>query len=599
LAVDRQRYRKVLDTRADATQLWLLFVACLLATWLPLSSLADAASTYDDYVRESLYVPVRDGTRLALNIYRPAVNGVAVDEPFPVVFAFTPYRARFYNEQDEIVELGQSARLGLTGLTNFGYVVATADIRGKGASFGHRRGFQDRTEAKDGYDLVQWLAGQPWSSGAVGITGCSYLGGSAIQVATTAPPALKAVFAGASDFDKYAFVRRGGLTAQFNTRPDEPPEVDLKSVPVDADPDGKLLREAVAQHAANTPMAALWYGMPYRDSESSYTGNKFWLEVGPYTYRDTLQKSGIAFYLWGNWSDEPTEQIIIAAANLKAKMLVGPGSHCAPSGEIDMSLLLRRFFDHHLKGVDNGVDHEPAYTWRLQNAPDDRHWITSDKLPGVDVDRTAFFVAAAGDRESGNNSGKLAETSPAAEFTEMFQVDFKVGEQEYFSFWPTPDTERGLSYQTPVLAMDQTMTGFPVADIWISADREDVNVFAYIDDVAPDGSAEVVSFGRLMASHRKTQTAPYNVFDLPWHSGLSGDTEPLKKNAAARLRFSMLPNAWVFKAGHKIRMRIAGADPRQRNLAEIATDPAPVITIHSNMDRPSAIYLPLVADEAS
>jgi putative CocE/NonD family hydrolase len=346
-------------------------------------------------------------------------------------------------------------------------------------------------------------------------------------------------------------------------------------------------------------MAALWYGMPYRDSESSYTGNRFWLEVGPYTYRDTLQTSGIAFYLWGNWSDEPTEQIIIAAANLDAKMLVGPGSHCTPSGEIDMSLLLRRFFDHHLKGVDNGIDHEPAYTWRLQNAPDDRQWITSDKLPGVDVDRSAFFVASAGDRESGNDSGQLAETSPATEFTETFQVDFKVGEQEYFSFWPAPDTERGLSYETSVLAKDRTMTGFPIADVWISADREDVNVFAYIDDVAPDGSAEVVSFGRLMASHRKTQSAPYKVFDLPWHSGLAGDTEPLQKNAAARLRFSMLPNAWVFKAGHKVRLRIAGADPRQRNLAAIATDPAPVITIHSSVDRPSAIYLPLVADETS
>ncbi|MCY0682991.1 hypothetical protein, partial [Klebsiella pneumoniae] len=90
----------------------------------------------------------------------------------------------------------------------------------------------------------------------------------------------------------------------FNTRPDEPLSDDLMSFPVDEDLDGSLLREAVAAHAKNTPMAALWYGMPYRDSVSPLTGNRFWEEVGPYTYLDVLKKSGIAMYYWSNWEDE-------------------------------------------------------------------------------------------------------------------------------------------------------------------------------------------------------------------------------------------------------------------------------------------------------
>ena len=83
-------------------------------------------------------------------------------------------------------------------------MLAVADIRGKGASFGARRGFQDRTEAQDGHDLVQWLAAQPWSNGKVGMYGCSYLGGTTVHVATTAPPALRAIFTGATDLDKFA-----------------------------------------------------------------------------------------------------------------------------------------------------------------------------------------------------------------------------------------------------------------------------------------------------------------------------------------------------------------------------------------------------------
>ncbi len=119
--------------------------------------------------------------------------------------------------------------------------------------------------------------------------GCSYLGGTTFHTASTTPPSLKAVFIGATDLDKYAFVRNGGITAQFNTRPDEPAEVDLASIPVDADRDGSLLRQAVAEHAGNTPMAPLWYGMPYRDSISPLTGNAFWEEVAIYRHLDTIR----------------------------------------------------------------------------------------------------------------------------------------------------------------------------------------------------------------------------------------------------------------------------------------------------------------------
>ena len=70
-----------------------------------------------------------------------------------------------------------------------------------------------------------WCSGWPRSPGpAAGwaCIGCSYLGGTTVHVASTAPPALRAIFTGATDLDKYAFVRNGGITAQFNTRPDEP-----------------------------------------------------------------------------------------------------------------------------------------------------------------------------------------------------------------------------------------------------------------------------------------------------------------------------------------------------------------------------------------
>src|SRR5690606_25951638 len=115
--------------------------------------------------RESLYVPVRDGTRLAMNVYRPSRNGELLPGRLPVLFAFTPYRARFRDAEGKLRELESFPPEVAQRMLDAGYVLAVADIRGKGASFGSRRGFQDRTEAQDGHDLVQWLAAQEWSSG--------------------------------------------------------------------------------------------------------------------------------------------------------------------------------------------------------------------------------------------------------------------------------------------------------------------------------------------------------------------------------------------------------------------------------------------------
>jgi len=542
----------------------------------------DTERRYTEAARQSIYVPVRDGTRLAVNIYRPAIAGKAVEERFPVVFVFTPYRARFREADGTIVETARSEKLGLKGLTDYGYVVAVADIRGKGASFGTRRGMQDRTEARDGYDLVQWLAAQPWSSGRVGMTGCSYLGGTTLQTASTAPPALKAIFTGGADLDKYMFVRRGGITAQFNTRPEEPPSVDLASLPVDADSDGSLLRAAVAQHAGNTPMAPLWYGMPFRDSYSPFTGTRFWEEVGPYPYLDTIRRAGIATYFWSNWQDEPTEQMILAAANLNGRLMVGPGTHCVPARDFDFSGELRRFFDHYLKGIDNGFDRAPRAIWWTDEAEEGRQWTRSTRLPGEGAQRLPLYL----DKQA------LSAERPDAAASASFTVDYDVGDGGYFAFWPMTVKTRGLRFTSAPFAQPRTLVGAPIARLNVRSDRKDAFLWVYLEDVAPDGSAFVVSQGRLAASHRKESNAPFDTLGLPWHSGREADVAPIRPGQRVSVSIPMLPAARVIKAGHRLRFVVTGADPRQRNLPDIRESPPPVLTLDQGGDDAARIELP-------
>jgi uncharacterized protein len=537
------------------------------------------AQVSEGVTRRSLYVPVRDGTKLAVNIYRPATA-----TKLPVIFAFTPYRARFKSADGAIVEIATQDRLALKSLIAAGYVVAVADIRGKGASFGARRGFQDRTEAQDGYDLIEWLAKQPFSTGKVGMIGCSYLGGSTFQTASTTPPSLKAAFIGATDLDKYGFVRRGGITAQFNTRPDEPLSDDLMSLPVDEDADGAMLKAAVAQHAGNTPMAGLWYGMPYRDSRSQFTANAFWDEVAVYPYLAAIKKAGIATYFWGNWQDEPTAQVILSAANMSgSKFLAGPGGHCVPPPDMDFTGEVRRYFDHYLKGVDNGIEREPRATYWVDGLSKDQTWVKSDVLPGAASKRTPWFLGA----------GSLLVPKAPASGSDKFTVDYNLPSADYFAFWAKPMPDKGLSYTSAALAMPLKLIGFPIIRLSLSSDKPDANVFAYIDQIAPDGSAEVISFGRLALSHRKTSTAPYASLGLPWHSGLAKDVAPLKPGTLTTLDFDLTPVSRVVPVGSKLRVVITGADPRQRNLTQIKQTPPPVFTIALGGASGSRIELPI------
>lgn len=541
---------------------------------------AGRASDYPDVQRQSLYVPVRDGTKLAVNLYHPAVDGQRIDGKMPVIFVFTPYRARFHDKDGAVQEVALDDRMALRSLIRAGYVVAVADIRGKGASFGSRRGFQDRTEAQDGHDLVEWLARQPFSSGKVGMIGCSYLGGTTFHTATTAPPSLKAVFVGASDLDKYAFVRRGGITAQFNTRPDEPLSDDLASIPVDEDRDGAQLKKAVAQHAANTPMAALWYDMPYRDSISRYTGNAFWEEVGVYNYLDAVRKAGIATYFWSNWQDEPTAQSILSAANVDgSKFLAGPGSHCVPPPGFDFTGEVVRYFDHYLKGADNGVEKAPRATYWVEGLDGKGGYVRSARLPGEGVSARRWYLA---DGRSGTarsvNDGTMGAAKGRAGL-DRFTVRYDLPGADYFAFWAQPMDDKGLSYTSRPLGKPMKLIGYPVVHLRVRADKPDANVFVYLDQVSADGKAEVVAFGRLALSHRKTGTAPYRTMGLPWHSGLKADVAPLPPGQAADLAIDLTPVSRVVPAGARLRVTIAGADPRQRNLKDIQQTPPPQISV--------------------
>jgi predicted acyl esterase len=120
---------------------------------------------YNERTSSSQYITMRDGTKLAALILRPAQDGKTVSTPLPVIWTHN----RYHRE-------GIFAWPWLRTLVKHGYVMVSVDVRGSGASYGTYRGLFSPEETRDAYDITEWLAAQPWSNGNIGMFGRSYLG---------------------------------------------------------------------------------------------------------------------------------------------------------------------------------------------------------------------------------------------------------------------------------------------------------------------------------------------------------------------------------------------------------------------------------------
>ena len=144
----------------------------------------------------SVYVTMRDGIRIAVDVHLPesakARPGAAADARFPAIVIATPYYRRF-TTIDPTAENSPMAFRYRDAFVPRGYAVLVMDVRGTGASFGHRDSFRSPKERDDYGEIVQWIVEQPWSDGRVGATGISYPGAASVFLASTGHPAVKAI----------------------------------------------------------------------------------------------------------------------------------------------------------------------------------------------------------------------------------------------------------------------------------------------------------------------------------------------------------------------------------------------------------------------
>ncbi len=564
---------------------------------------------YDGYTRLSQYIEMRDGVRIAVDLFRPTLDGEIVEEPLPVVFTQHRYhRAKLQDDSSILTMLDEIPQLAR--IIRHGYVLAATDVRGGGASFGMREGEFSREEAYDAYDLTEWFAAQPWCNGAVGMFGISYLGITQYMAASTQPPHLKAIFPQMAMFDLYSFAYPGGVFNEAFVMEWGTGTLVLDklrtAVPVDDDPDGALRDAAQREHRDNWNVYEMVVGYPFRDSLGP--GDRpVYVERSPANYVDAINDSGVAIYHLGGWFDIYPRATLTWFNNvtMPQKIVMTPWSHDG-SGGFDLVAEHLRWFDYWLKGIDNGIMDEPPLVYDVMRTPGQYDWRTATEWPLPETAYTPFYFAAgpSGSVDSVND-GLLVLEAPAAESArDDYTVDYTAttGESNRWANgrgvpFRMPrmhvNDEKALTYTPPPLEADLEVTGHPVVHLWVTSDAEDGDFFAYLEEVDDEGRSRYITEGVLRASHRALHEPPFAYMGLPFHRSFEADLAPLPAGETpVELIFDLQPTANVFEAGHRLRVTLTGADAGSFQTPQL--DPPPVISLYRDAAHPSHIVLPVI-----
>lgn len=485
-------------------------------------------------------VPMRDGTVLAADVYRPETRDL-----LPVLVQRLPY------DKQDLVSVLYSIDVLRTARS--GYAVVVQDTRGRYASAGRFDPFTH--EAADGADTIAWAAAQPCADGRVGMVGGSYVGATQWLAATQDPPALRAIapFLTAADYHE-GWTYQGGAFAlgfalrwAFTSR--ALAEVDRR-VAAGAATTDELLTFAVEAHGS----AALYDRLPltdvpelddvapwYRTWLEHPTYDGFWRSLAP---REHHADIAVPAFNVGGWYDLFLGGTLHNFTGMRARggsararslqrLVIGPWSHSVHGGtfverdygpfagidELDLTGEQLRWFDHVLRGLDNGADRDPPA--RLFVMGDDV-WREADDWPLPETQWTDHFLHS--DGRAATAGGGLSTETPGDEPGDTFRYDPRdpvptVGGPTYLPGAMVganagPRDRRAverrgdvLTYTTEPLTRPVEVTGPVTLTVHVSTSVADTDITGALVDVHPDGRAELLTEGILRA-HPSRVTLP-------------------------------------------------------------------------------------------
>ena len=524
-------------------------------------------------IEKNVMIRMRDAVRLATDIYRPAGK-----EHYPVVLVRTPYGS----ETPEYIEKAKF-------YVRHGYVYAVQDIRGKYDSEGKWNG--PRNEAHDGSDTITWLGTRPWSNGKVGMTGGSYLGLVQDVVADQENPYLKALVPMVSpmtlgredltEYDRLAaytgrdtysinamwLIQADGRVAQtdrdsatFDKAWDYLPRIDYPKI---------FGQEMVWWPFLLTHQRGFWEEYLIRAARNEWTKPLPEVDAWWKNYQAHYRKVNVPMLQVSGWYDCCGEAMINVfqlvrkyasdpAVRENQQLIMGPWSHrlgakfgaldFGPQAKFNPDEVSVEWFDHWLKGEDNGVEKRAPVRVFVMG---ENRWRGATDWPIPGTQFTKFYLHSNGSAHLAQDGGQLSTQPPGKEPMDYYTYDPKNptliptdsvgGAAAMSALEARPDV---VVYTSDPLSAPVEVTGPLTVELYVATSAPSTDLLPRLIDVYPDGKAYNLSNGGV---------PPYRTY---WSKNVETTADGTR---IVKANIILYPTGNLFAAGHRIRVEISSS----------------------------------------
>jgi uncharacterized protein len=607
---------------------------------------AQTEASYEVGAPKTVMVAMRDGVHLATDVYLPVRNGAPADGKFPALLERTPYN--------------KNASSALTrALLQHGYAVVLQDVRGRYGSEG--RWVPIRDDPQDGFDTARWIGEQAWFDGNLGTMGTSYGGATQHALAIGRAPHIKAMVPrnAMSDFGRYGVRHNGAFELRWfnwvmtlgnaagtaNALPAaQRAAMDKAAAPALADM-GTRVREYVRGLPLRPGTTPLKFAPDYEawliEAMKHGDYDDFWKNSGSSVVDHLEEYEDVPEYHTTGWYDSwgtPVANLNFVELHKNKKslqrLIVGPWIHSSesrsyageaqftPDAALDLTAFHLRWYDHWLKGIDNGVDREPPVRIYVMGGgdahktPEGRifvggHWRDEQEWPPARAQAVSYYLQGngkLGPEEPGDaapvrylfdprNPVPTLGGNVSSQGTLMFQgaADQRCRPDSWLCTDSKPLSARNdvLVFQTPPLEGPLEVTGRLIIKLWAASSALDTDFTAKLIDVYPPNADFPGGVDLSIAD---------SIVRARYRHG-PGKAELLKPGVPEEFTIEMYPTSLVFARGHRIRLDISSSNfPRfdvNPNTGEPLNDnrrwQVAENTVYLDSKHPSRIVLPVMA----
>jgi putative CocE/NonD family hydrolase len=616
----------------------------------------DASGPFEVTLQGNVRVAMRDGVRLATDVYRPARASRAAAGRFPVILERTPYgRNVTYFRDFTAADANPRTRAEVAAYyVRQGYVVILQDCRGRHDSEGEFIKYLN--EGADGFDTCRWIMAQPWCDGRIGTMGLSYAAHTQVALACLDPPGLKAMYVDCGGFSNayQGGIRQGGafelkqVTWAYN--------LGLESPEVQHDPRRLAALKAIDLKAwfasmpwkrGHTPLSLIPEYESYVYEQWQHgTFDDYWKQLGLYAAGYYQQFADAAMVHLSGWYDAyartATEnyQGLSRAKHGPVRLIMGPWTHGARStahaGDVDFGaratldadggdLFARRlaWFERYLKGARGAAPEEAPVRIFVMGGGSGRktrdgrlehggRWRSEADWPIPDQQPTPYFLSA---------DGRLSQSKPAARAASV-SYDFDPGhpvptiggtvtsgeplmrgggydQREAAAYYGSRSPYRPLAarpdvlvFETGPLEADLEVTGVIEAQLWVSSDAVDTDFTLKLIDVYPPSEDYPQGFA-LNLTDGILRCRYRNSFETP---------KLMRPGEIYHITIAAFPTSNRFVRGHSLRLDISSSNFPHFDVNPNTGAPEGTgltrrsarNTVHMDAEHPSHVVLPVI-----